>query len=214
MSKAIVRGKFVGQSGGNFPVDAETFQQLQDYVDAVAELSNMYIPSAMSGAILSGCELESSGTRRGSGWVVLSGEGLVYFEGGLVANGLSVVEDDIDVVVGGVTYPAYSRKRAVAGMIAGSATYRWDAIADRTNIYDVKNDAMPIGSIVLYGGDATQLSAKWLPCDGRTVSSAEYSELYIAIGTRYNGGQSLSGAFKLPSLGNLITGTSYVIRAK
>ena len=40
----IVRGKFVGQEGGNFPVDAETFQQLQDYVDAVAELSNSSSP--------------------------------------------------------------------------------------------------------------------------------------------------------------------------
>lgn len=211
----IVKGKFVGQEGGNFPIDAETFQQMQDYIDAVAELANMYVPGTMSGAILSGCVLESSGTKRGAGWVVLQGEGLVYYEGGLVADGLSVVEDDIDVVVGGVTYPAYSRKRAVAGLMVGASNYRWDDIAEKTNLYDVKNDAMPIGSIVLYAReDVDVLHGKWLACDGRTVSSAEYAELYAVVGTRYNQGAVLNGQFKLPALSNLVTGTSYIIRAK
>lgn len=212
---AIIKGKFTAQTNGRFPVDAETFQQLQDYIDGVAELANMYIPSDMDGAILSGCELESSGTRRGAGWLVVKNVGLVPFDGGLVADGISVVEQDVDVVASGVTYPAYVSRRGVAGLVVGSANYRWSKIADKANIYDVKNNSLPIGSIVLYGGDESNVNLdKWVPCDGRAVSTSAYSELFMVIGTRYNIGSTASGTFKVPAMIDSRTGTYYIIRAK
>lgn len=212
---AIIKGKFTAQTNGRFPVDAETFQQLQDYIDGVAELANMYIPNDMDGAILSGCELESSGTRRGTGWLVIKNVGLVPFDGGLVADGLSVVEQDVDVVASGMTYPAYVSRRGVAGLVVGSTNYRWSKIADKANIYDVKNNTLPIGSIVLYGGDASNVNLdKWVPCDGREVLRSEYSELFMVIGNRYNIGSTASNSFKVPFISNATTGTLYIIRAK
>lgn len=212
---AIIKGKFTAQTNGRFPVDAETFQQLQDYIDGVAELANMYIPNDMDGAILSGCELESSGTRRGAGWLVIKNVGLVPFDGGLVADGLSVVEQDVDVVASGMTYPAYVSRRGVAGLVVGSANYSWSKIADKVNIYDVKNNTMPIGSIVLYAGESSRLDLdKWLPCDGRAVSTSAYSELFMVIGTRYNTGSVSSGTFKVPNIQNVQTQTFYIIRSK
>lgn len=212
---AIVKGKFTSQTNGRFPVDAETFQQLQDYIDAVGELSNMYIPANMDGAILSGCELESGLMRRGAGWLVIRGVGLVPFEGGLLADGLSVVEEDVDVVASGETYPAYVRRRGVSGRVVGAKMYSWIDIAGKANIYDIKNNIMPIGSIVLYAGESSRLDLdKWLPCDGRAVSTSAYSELFMVIGTRYNTGSVSSGTFKVPNVQNVQTQTFYIIRAK
>lgn len=215
--EGVVKGLFTGQEGGTFPLDAETLQQLQDYVDGVAELANMYIPSAMSGAILSGCALESSGTRRGAGWLVLQGSGLVWYEGGLIANGLSVVEEELNVTAGGVTYAAYKRVRAVAGVVLNAKTYQWSDIADRTSVYDVKNEVMPIGMISLYGGSEAQLPVQWLPCDGRSVLIAEYPELFKVIGYKYSGGSTMGTSYKLPDISSLLLlpdVVGYVIRVK
>lgn len=214
----IVKGNFVGQEGGNFPIDAETFQQLQDYIDVVAELSSMYVPGNMDGAILSGCELEESGTRRGAGWLVLSGVGVVPFDGGLVADGLSVVDEDVDVEVGGVVYRAYVRRRCVAGAHLGVKLYRWSNIADKTSLYDVKNYVMPVGSIVRYAGDKSKVDERvWLPCDGRAVSQTTYAELYRVIGTIYNTGTAGSvgiGMFGIPNIADVQNRFIYIIRAK
>lgn len=54
----------------------------------------------------------------------------------------------------------------------------------------------PAGSIMAYGG-ATPPDG-WLLCDGTTVSSSKYPELFAAIGT--NWGDGGSGSFNLPDL--------------
>lgn len=219
---AIIKGKFTAQTNGRFPVDAETFQQLQDYIDGVAELANMYIGQGMNGAILSGCELMASGTQRNPGWLVLADIGLVPFEGGLVADGFSVLQEDVDVVASGVTYPAYTKLRAVAGRHNGAVTYYdWVDIATKENLYDSK-EMLPVGSIVLWGGERNKLAGgRWLLCDGTHVLQSAYPELYQAIGQLYNGGQMVAGSFRLPSLKTTIyTNTNtyveryYIIRAK
>lgn len=217
MSKAIVKGNFTGQKGGNFPVDAETFQQLQDYIDAVAELSSMYIGGDAEGAILSGCELENSGTRRGPGWLILRGR-LVWYEGGLVADDISVIEETIKVESNGVSYDAYVRQRAVAGNVADKVGYyTWDTLASkRTTLVDVPR--IPIGSVMGWLRIDQPAPEGWLYCDGKQYRVAEYRELYNVIGDKFTeDGFEGTVFFNVPTLylgnGNIGVGY-YIIRAK
>ncbi|WP_437613788.1 tail fiber protein [Sorangium sp. So ce834] len=54
---------------------------------------------------------------------------------------------------------------------------------------------VPVGTIVAYGGSAAPEG--WMVCDGRSVSSTEYAELFAAIGTKYGGSGS---SFNVPDL--------------
>ncbi|AEE52286.1 phage tail protein [Haliscomenobacter hydrossis] len=69
---------------------------------------------------------------------------------------------------------------------------------DGTNKISATN-GVPAGSIMAYGG-ATPPDG-WLLCDGSTVSSSKYPELFGAIGT--NWGDGGSGSFNLPDLRGL-----------
>ena len=55
---------------------------------------------------------------------------------------------------------------------------------------------VPPGMVVPYAGSTAPDG--WLLCDGRTLQSDRYPELYAAIGTTY--GQNKPGSFKLPDL--------------
>jgi hypothetical protein len=83
----------------------------------------------------------------------------------------------------------------------------------------ISQSAAPLGSIVNYTGviDPAPLgvegSARWMLCDGRALSAADYPELYALIGTSFGDGsennQNVSGnAFNLPDLrGRFVRGT-------
>lgn len=213
----IVRGKFVGQEGGNFPIDVETFQQMQDYIDAVAELSSMYISEGMEGAILKGCALEASGTRRGAGWLVLA-EGLVYYEGGLVADGLSVIDENITIDARGTKYDAYVRRRAVAGNVHPRVNYYlWDDILDVMRVSDACR-MPPVGSVVGWLRIDRPAPDGWLYCDGKQYRVDEYRKLYDVIGDKFTeDGLEGTDVFNVPTLyvGNANIGVGYyMIRAK
>ncbi|WP_437681900.1 phage tail protein [Sorangium sp. So ce131] len=54
---------------------------------------------------------------------------------------------------------------------------------------------VPVGTIVAYGGSAAPEG--WIVCDGRSVSSTEYAELFAVLGTKYGGSGS---SFNVPDL--------------
>lgn len=54
----------------------------------------------------------------------------------------------------------------------------------------------PPGAVIPYAGSSAPDG--WLLCDGRTLQSDRYPELYAAIGTTY--GQNKPGSFKLPDM--------------
>lgn len=75
-------------------------------------------------------------------------------------------------------------------------------------------EVCPIGIILPYGGNNTPNG--WLLCDGSMKNISDYPELYAVIGNNYAGGQSQSGAFRLPHLsdrrylcGSTVPGTYY-----
>ena len=53
----------------------------------------------------------------------------------------------------------------------------------------------PTGSVIAFAGSVAPIN--WLFCDGSSVSSTEYPDLFAVIGTTYGGG---GGNFNLPSL--------------
>lgn len=70
----------------------------------------------------------------------------------------------------------------------------------------------PPGTIVAFGGETNkipQLAPGWLLCDGRPLSSQQYSQLYSAIGTNWGAGAGTSTDFNLPDLrGMFLRGVS------
>ena len=64
----------------------------------------------------------------------------------------------------------------------------------------------PVGAIEAYGGVADPSTGGWLICDGRALSSADYSALYAVIGTSFGNGSTdgdgnpASGDFNLPDM--------------
>ena len=62
---------------------------------------------------------------------------------------------------------------------------------------DTKSVDQPIGTIIYYAGDSTTLPSGWLICDGTSLSTSTYSELYSLIGTSYGGSGS---SFNIPNL--------------
>ena len=57
---------------------------------------------------------------------------------------------------------------------------------------------MPAGATTPWAGDSWTMPAGWLRCDGRSVSRAEFPDLFAAIGTRY--GSENATTFRLPNL--------------
>lgn len=62
----------------------------------------------------------------------------------------------------------------------------------------VTGSGMPIGFIAPYAGGLSPIG--WMLCDGRTLSTTDYPQLYSVIGTTYGSGGV--GLFKVPDLRN------------
>ncbi len=76
--------------------------------------------------------------------------------------------------------------------------------ADTAMVSTTALNGVPVGTIIAFGGDTTQIPEGWELCDGRThgISEVKYTYLFKAIG--YNWGTGSNGAlFQLPSLGGL-----------
>jgi microcystin-dependent protein len=59
------------------------------------------------------------------------------------------------------------------------------------------SDALPVGTIIAWGGTSSSVPAGWMLCDGRALSKSAYPELFTAIGKSWGGS---SAKFNLPDL--------------
>lgn len=65
---------------------------------------------------------------------------------------------------------------------------------------------LPIGCIMPYMGLANSIPPTFLVCDGRTVSRADFPELFLVLGNTFNGTASVpAGSFKLPKINDTET---------
>ena len=108
-------GNYLTQANKDFPIDAETFDYIQQNLALLSVLGNI----AGDRAILSGCEPEQNGARRKEGYVFVrtkdfpDGE-ILYWEGGAIASGMYLKK-----VGTGVCVPA-----SLCGQVAGSGHRR------------------------------------------------------------------------------------------
>jgi microcystin-dependent protein len=58
--------------------------------------------------------------------------------------------------------------------------------------------SIPVGTVISYMGDASPVDKGWIMCDGRSISTTDYPELWDAIQNSY--GSSGTGYFNVPDL--------------
>lgn len=69
-----------------------------------------------------------------------------------------------------------------------------------TNFVDVTVSDAPTGTIILFGGNPSNLpqsTGKWLLCDGSAVNRDTYADLFAVIGTTFGAGNGIN-SFNLP----------------
>ncbi len=73
-----------------------------------------------------------------------------------------------------------------------------------TNWTPNKDETVPVGSIIAFGGTKNTIPIGWFLCDGTPLSSTNYPDLYAVIGTAWGTGSDGSGTnFNLPDLRGL-----------
>ena len=72
------------------------------------------------------------------------------------------------------------------------------------NAYAGNNNVVPVGSIIYWAGLDSRMpsitNAGYMKCDGATLGTADYPELYKAIGRRWTAGGLPPSAFQVPDL--------------
>jgi len=73
---------------------------------------------------------------------------------------------------------------------------------------EVATNAVPVGSIMPFAGDASKVPAGWLLCDGKAINRLEYLNLFNVIGTAWGVGDNAT-TFNLPDMrGMFLRGVS------
>ncbi len=218
-------GNFLTQPNNDFPVDAETFDTLQQNQTILAIIGNL----AGDKAVLYGCEPEQNGAGRRAGYVFLhtkefpEGE-ILYWEGGSVAAGMYLKKEPISVSAQGYEFPQAYTVRSLAPGI-GEENYAWTEMRDIPTIQQQELTIAslraelallmppPLGIVQIWAG--AKVPDNYELCDGRELKIADYPELYAALDTTYNQGydsngrqvSTTSGYFRLPDLrGRFIVG--------
>lgn len=220
-------GNYTSQSNKDFPLDCETLEALQTNTAMVAIIGNL----AGDKVILSGCAEDTTGSRRGAGYVFLrtkaypEGE-VLRWEGGATTSGMYVKLSDVAITAQGNSYPKAYTVRSLAPGI-GSENYRWEDFAEVKNLRELMAEAArleteikalaapPLGIVELWAGST--VPAGYGLCNGQQLKASEYPELYKAIGSTFNTAMNAngtkytttSGYFRLPDLrGRFVVGQS------
>lgn len=218
-------GHYLIQGNKDFPIDAETFDYIQQNQALLCVLGNI----AGDKAVLYGCEPEQNGAGRRAGYVFLrtkefpEGE-ILYWEGGSVAAGMYLKKETVNVTAQGYEFPqAYTIRSLAAGI--GQENYAWTEMKDIATIPQLEQEiaflrtelAMltppPLGIVQIWAG--AKVPTNYELCEGQQLKIADYPELYAVLGVTYNHGydcngkpvSTTSGYFRLPDLrGRFIVG--------
>ncbi len=218
-------GHYLTQGNKDFPIDAETFDYIQQNQAMLAVLGNL----AGDKAVLLGCEAEQNGTRRKAGYVFLrtrdfpEGE-VIYWEGGTSSGGMYVHQEIVPVTAQGYDFPrAYTVRSLKPGV--GSENYKWEEFTDATTIpalrAEIENlraaiaklQSAPLGIVETWAGKTVPPGYEL--CEGQQLKITDYPDLYKALGSTFNNSYSATGArystsagyFRMPDLrGRFIVG--------
>lgn len=212
-----ILGNYMGQPHPNFPLDCETLQYIQDN----AAISELIGNIAGDRVILSGCAV--NGSNAAEGYIFLrtqdfpNGE-VLRFEGGNIVNGIYLEKTSVSVSANGDSYPnAYTQRILKAGIGgSGSQQFQWSAFAPLTGktnreladavaclqVQIASLQPAPVGAVLIW--PSNNIPAAYHLCDGSSLSSDDYPELYAVLGHTYGGS---GNQFNLPDMrGRYIAG--------
>lgn len=212
-----IEGNYLSQDGNDFPLDCETFDNIQKNAHMAEILGNIGGPKLF----LTGCK--KSGNNYSAGYVFVKttaypeGEVLRWPGGKVTNNTVYVSTTNTSVTVNGTTYSAAYTTRVLTATNPGGG-------ADSFNFSEfvhVEDNRPLIGEIKMFAGTSDNLPSNYKLCVGQELEKDEYPLLYAVIGDMYNegpcsvgDGKSVydpprEGYFRLPDLrGRFIVGYS------
>lgn len=203
MTMDKILGNFLTQANKDFPLDCETLDYLQKLVALAALAGNI----AGDRVVLCGCEPNAEGTRRSAGYVFVKTQSqpegeVLPWDGGSTTSGMYVKQEDVAVNANNTNYPkAYTRRSLAPGI--GSENYSWEDFTDIKTIKDLMAEnrelraelagvqPSPLGVVQMWAGAA--VPEGYVLCNGQELRTADYPELYKALGVTFNTGTSASG---------------------
>lgn len=225
MTMDKILGNFLTQANKDFPLDCETLDYLQKLVALAALAGNI----AGDRVVLCGCEPNAEGTRRSAGYVFVKTQSqpegeVLPWDGGSTTSGMYVKQEDVAVNANNTNYPkAYTRRSLAPGI--GSENYSWEDFTDIKTIKDLMAEnrelraelagvqPSPLGVVQMWAGAA--VPEGYVLCNGQELRTADYPELYKALGVTFNTATSASGTkystragyFRVPDLrGRFVVG--------
>lgn len=198
-----VLGNFLNQPNRDFPLDCETFENLQQLACLTAVVGNV----AGDKSVLYGCELTNGGSRRGPGYVFIrtkafpEGE-VLYWEGGAIGGGMYVRQEDVRVSANGRDYSkAYSCRSVAPGV--GSENYSWADFSELRSLVDLRREneqlekrlaalrPSPLGVVEMWAG--REVPEGYVLCDGRALRKSDYEELAAVLGGAFDSAPDANG---------------------
>lgn len=213
-----IEGNYLAQDGNDFPLDCETFDNIQKNTHMAEILGNIGGPKLF----LTGCEKDGSNYSAGYVFVKTTaypdGEVLRWPGGRVSNNTVYVSTTDTPVTINGTTYSAAYTTRVLSAVDPGGGA---DSFNFSEFVY-VEDNRPLIGEIKMFAGPTNKIPKNYELCDGRELKKDNYPLLYALIGDMYNEGPCSDdypgptygppreGYFRIPDLrGRFIVGYSF-----
>lgn len=216
-----IEGNYLAQDGNDFPLDCETFDNIQKNSHMAEILGNIGGPKLF----LTGCRKSRNSYSAGYVFVKTTeypdGEVLRWPGGEVTNNTVYVSTTNTPVTANGTTYPAAYTTRVLTATDPGDGADSFDF----SEFVHVDDNKPVYGEIKMFAGPVEKIPENYKLCDGSKLKKDEYPLLYAVIGDMYNEGPSVYGIidlspnygapderyFRLPDLrGRFIVGYSSV----
>ena len=215
-----IEGNYLAQDGNDFPLDCETFDNIQKNTHMAEILGNIGGPKLF----LTGCEKDGF-DYYSAGYVFVKttaypdGEVLRWPGGRVSNNTVYVSTTDTPVTINGTTYSAAYTTRVLSAVDPGGGA---DSFNFSEFVY-VEDNRPLIGEIKMFAGPTDKIPKNYELCTGQELKKDEYPLLYALIGDMYNEGPCSDvypycptyeppreGYFRIPDLrGRFIVGYSF-----
>ena len=214
-----IEGNYLAQDGNDFPLDCETFDNIQKNTHMAEILGNIGGPKLFL------TECEKDGSNYSAGYVFVKttaypdGEVLRWPGGRVSNNTVYVSTTDTPVTINGTKYSAAYTTRVLSAVDPGGGA---DSFNFSEFVY-VEDNRPLIGEIKMFAGPTNKIPKNYELCTGKELKKDDYPLLYALIGDMYNEGPCSDvypygptyeppreGYFRIPDLrGRFIVGYSF-----
>ncbi len=229
----FVYGNYFAANNGSFPIDCETFDNIQNNQALLTVLAQIAGDDKL---IITGCEAESDTTAISSGYVYMKttrfpeGE-ILYVEGGFIPGtstyvSINSTDEDVEIGVSTATYEGAYSARTLVNASSGVDACLWSEfvrIETNTSLNERCQELestvatlkpLDYGIPLMWAGAISKIPEEYALCDGDAKflipadETEDYWELYQMIGTLHTPDSDVAdGYFRLPDLsGKFIAG--------